>query len=69
LDRSEEVVVALVVSGGDGPEVFEFVEKPLDYVALSVNPLAEREGFNAVLHGSDVGPCAELGSGDDFHSG
>lgn len=38
-----------LISGGDGPEVFEFVEEALDGVALAVNPGAEREGFDTSL--------------------
>lgn len=45
MDGCEEVVVALVVSGGNGPDVFEFVEEPLDGVAPTVDPSAEREGL------------------------
>ncbi len=33
-----EVVVAFVVSRGDGPEVFGFVEEPFDSIALAVEP-------------------------------
>jgi hypothetical protein len=63
LDGCEEIVVAFVVSGCDGSEVFEFVEEALDGVALAVNPSAEREGFDTVGHGADVGPGAALGDG------
>jgi hypothetical protein len=43
----------LVVSGGDRPEVFEFVKEPLHHVALALDPRPERD--------ADVGPCAPLG--------
>ena len=34
-----------VVSGRDASELFEFVEETLDQVALSLEPLGEREGL------------------------
>jgi len=46
LDGCEEVVVAFVVSGRHSPEVFEFAEEALDSVSLSVDPSAERKGFD-----------------------
>ena len=38
--------------------MFEFVEEPLDSVALPIDPGAEWKCFDAVRHGADVGPCA-----------
>lgn len=50
-----------IVAGGHGPEVFEFIEEALNGIALLVDPLAKREGFDAVGHGADVCPCAPFG--------
>lgn len=41
--------------------MFEFTEEALDGVALAIDPSAERESFDAVGHGADVGPCAPFG--------
>jgi hypothetical protein len=41
-DGGEIIVIALVVPGGDGTEMLEFVEEALDEVALSIKPLVER---------------------------
>jgi len=48
LDRGEEVVVAFVVSGCDGAEVFELVEEALDEIAITVKERAERRDALAV---------------------
>jgi len=58
LDGSEEVVVALVVSGCHGSEMLEFVEKALDQVAVSVEEGTERGSPDALGHGRDVGESA-----------
>jgi len=44
LDGGEEVVVAFVVSRGDGSEMLEFVEEAFDGVALFVDSPVETEG-------------------------
>lgn len=41
--------------------MFEFVEEALDCITLAVDPGTEREGFDTVRHGADVGPCAPFG--------
>jgi len=61
LDGGEIVVVAFVVSGCDGVEVFELVEEPLDGVALSVDPRAERRVSDTVRHWPDISPSAACG--------
>ena len=55
------VVVAFVVSGCDGAKVFELVEEPLDGVALSVDPRAERRVSDTVRHWPDISPSAACG--------
>lgn len=61
MDGGEEVVVAFVVSGGDGTEVFELVKEPFDEVAISVEKWAERGHALAIGHRLDAGPCATCG--------
>lgn len=61
MDRGEEIVVASVKAGGDGSEVFEFVEEALDEVAASIEEGAEGENDLLVAHGFDAGPGATLG--------
>lgn len=61
MDGSEVVIVALVISGGNSAEVFELVEEPLNGVALSVNPGAERQASDAVRHRPDISPGAARG--------
>ena len=54
-DGREVVVVAFVVSSGNGTEVFELVEEPFDDVALFVEFAVEGRWCFAVAHGSHVG--------------
>ena len=55
LDGGEEVVVALVIAGGDCAEVFELAEEPLDLIALAIQHRIEgREAFSR-RHEPDVG--------------
>ena len=57
-DRSEIVLWQFVISGSDGPEVFEFVEEALDEIAMAVEQRAEGRGVQPVRHRLDVGPSA-----------
>ena len=61
MDGSEVVVVAFVISGCDGAEVFELVEEPLDSVALAVDPGTESRVSDAVRHRADIPPGATVG--------
>ena len=45
MDRGEGVVAALVVSRGDCPEVFAFVEKPLDKITCLVETRSDEESI------------------------
>jgi len=56
LDGCEEVVVSLVVPGGDGTEVFKLVEEALDEVTTSVEERAERGDVLSVRHRLHAGP-------------
>ena len=51
----------LLVSGGDGPEVFEFTEEALDAVSVAVQEGAEGRDVLATGHGFDVCPSAAFG--------
>ena len=48
-DGGEEVSGELVISGGDGSEVFEFVEEALDEVALAAISPTDTTVFGAFL--------------------
>src|SRR5882672_5269840 len=54
LDGGEEVVVAFVVSRGDGSEMLEFVEEAFDGVALFVDSPVETEGDHPPRHRLDL---------------
>ncbi len=41
--------------------MFEFIEEPLDKIALSVEPTAEGRGTEPVRHGADISPGAAFG--------
>jgi len=56
LDGCEEVIVAFVVSGCNGSEVFEFVKEPLDGIALFIEPWAEGGDIDTGWHGADTTP-------------
>ena len=58
MDHGEEVGGELIVTGGDAAEVLQLREKPLDQVALAVEPLAEARLPLAVAFGRDVGSGA-----------
>lgn len=60
-DCGEEVPGELVVAGGDASEVFEFVEEPLDQIALAIERGIDAVPDLAVLLGRDVGLGAMLG--------
>ena len=65
-DCSEEVSCELVISGGDSPEVLEFVEETLDEVALAVEVRIDRAANPYVALGRDVGlGAARLDDLDD----
>ena len=55
-DEGEVVGVVLFEAGGDGSEVFDLIEKPLDEVAVAIKERAERRGIHPVRHRLDVGP-------------
>jgi len=59
-DSGKEVSCELVVSGGDGSEVFDPVEEALDEVALSINLGVDRTLDLAVALGRDVRSRAVL---------
>jgi hypothetical protein len=59
-DCGEEVHGVFVVAGGYASELFEFAEEPLDGIAMSVNPLAEREASLPIALGKNIGPCLPL---------
>ena len=50
MDGGEEIVVAFVVSGCDGAEVFELIEEAFDEIAIAVKERAERRDALAVRH-------------------
>lgn len=54
----EEVSGELVEAGGDAPEVFEFVEEPLDAIALSVDFGIDRAADPDIALAGDVGAAA-----------
>ena len=57
----EDVVVALVIAGGNGAEVFEFAEEALDLIALPIEDWIEgREAFSG-RHEVDVGHSTAFG--------
>jgi hypothetical protein len=56
LDGGEIVIVSLVISGCDSPEVFEFVEEAFDQVAVFVKEVAEHRFDHALRHGTDIVP-------------
>ncbi len=56
MNRGEEVVVSLIVSCGDCPEVFEFVKEPFDKVSLFVESSTEIWLSDPVWHQSDIAP-------------
>ena len=51
MDSSKERVFEFVVSGGDRAEVFEFVEKPFDEIALTIQREIRVSRFAAVGFG------------------
>ena len=59
LIEAEVVVVTLVISSCDCPEVLEFIEEPLDSVTLSVKPPDEGRRIEPVRHGADIAPSTE----------
>lgn len=61
MDGGEEVVVTFVVAGGDGAEVLQFVEEPLDPVALAVENGVEGRKPDPGRHQPDVGHCPAFG--------
>src|SRR5882672_4646632 len=61
LYASEIVVVAFVVSGGDGAEVLEFVEEALDQIASAIEPLVKGRKVHPVRHQFDIGSRAARG--------
>ena len=63
LDECEEVCVVFFEAGGDGTEVLELVEEPLDPIAVAIKQAAEGGDGPAVGHGLHVGPCALFGQG------
>ncbi len=60
-NRGEEVVVPLVIPGGDGAEVLEFVEEPFDSIALAVEPSRKGRPVFPVWHQADIAPGAAFG--------
>jgi hypothetical protein len=48
----ESVVVALVISGGDGPEVLHLAEKPFDFDAFATEDGVKGQGAFAGRHPS-----------------
>jgi len=52
------------IARGDGTEVLEFIEEPLDKIAVAVQEPAEGGDALASRHGFDVGPCAARGQID-----
>ncbi len=66
-DCGEEVSCELVISGGDSPDVLEFVEEALDEVALAVERGIDRALGLAIPLCRDVGPGAVVG--DEFDDG
>ena len=59
-DEGEVVGVVLLEAGGDGSEVFDLVEEPLDEVPVSIEEWAERWDVHPVRHRLDVGPGASF---------
>ena len=47
-----------VVSGCDGPKVFDFLKEPLDGIALFIEPWAEGGDIDTVWHGANTTPCS-----------
>lgn len=60
LDHGEEARAELVVACCYASELLEFVEEPLNQVALLVEPWREADRVLAVGFGWDVGPSALL---------
>ena len=60
MDGTEEVAGALVVAGGDGPELLQLGEEVLDQVACLVEVLVVRSRLLAVALGRDHGGLAGL---------
>ena len=54
MDGCEVVVVALVVSGCDGTKMLEFVEEPLDEVALSIETLVKARWLEPIASRSPI---------------
>ncbi len=57
-DGGEEVSGELVITGGDGTEVFELVEEALDEVALAVEGGVDRAADADVALAGDMGSRA-----------
>lgn len=56
----EVVGIVFFEARGDGPEMLELVEEPLDEVAVAIEERAEGRDVDAPRHGFDVGPSATL---------
>lgn len=54
----DEVITALIVSGCYCTEVFDFVAKPLDFIALLVESLVEEGDIHPARHEADASPCS-----------
>jgi len=54
----EVVVIAFVVAGCHGAELFEFVEEALDKIASAIEPFAKGGRVASLRHGSHIGSCA-----------
>src|SRR3546814_9635524 len=53
-DEREEVSVVFFIAGGNGSEVFEFVEETLDDVAITVEKAAEGRDVRSEEHTSEL---------------
>src|SRR3546814_8911756 len=58
---SDLVVVALIIAGCDGAEMFEFIEESFDEITVSVEERAESRDVLTVRHWLDAGTCAACG--------
>jgi len=56
------------VAGGNGAEVLEFAEEPLDEIAVAIEEPAEGGNALAPRHRLDIGPGAACGQDEQVRS-
>src|SRR6516225_547731 len=66
LNAGEEGLGEFVVTGGDGPEMFELVEETLDEIAFAIeDEVARARGFSVGFGGDDGGDRSIVEGGDE----